>query len=63
MEPLAAAETLAGRELLACRGDVEGACQPEHAEEERGEHGQGDEPAAWRMQGRGACRIWRMQGR
>ena len=52
MELLAAAETLAGRELLACRGDVEGARQPERAEQERGEHGHGDEPAAWRMQGR-----------
>ena len=52
MELLAAAETLAGRELLACRRDVEGARQPERAEQECGEHGQGDEPAAWRMQGR-----------
>ena len=77
MELLAAAETLAGRELLTCHGapadlieaalqgpgDLEGARQLERAEQERGEHGQGDKPAAWRMQGRGVCWIWRMQGR
>ena len=53
MEPLAAAETLAGRELLACHGapadlieaalqgagDLEGARQLERAEQERSEHG------------------------
>ena len=53
MEPLAAAETLTGRELLACHGapadlieaalqgagDLEGARQLERAEQERGEHG------------------------
>ena len=62
MELLAAVETLAGWELLACHGapanlieaalqgprDMEGARQPERAEQERDEHGQGDEPpAAW----------------
>jgi hypothetical protein len=28
-------------------GDAEGARQPERAEQERGEHGQGDKPTAW----------------
>jgi len=39
---------LHGEEALQGPGDVEGARQPECAEQERGEHGQGDEPpGAW----------------